>query len=210
MAPLIAAATNEIVSGSPGEKISVILNFPAVLWSLGFTFLWDLIDSWIRGRNSKFLRAPTFWIYVVFHAGLSILATIALAKTFDTAWVIGLIAAISNEMILSNANITFGNANILPLLDKFRALRVVMEQEIDAISKSETSQLIKKLSKLPLATLEANLTTLLVQNGKQPAEINLELANLRVACAGNEQLMATKLANDFIQLDPVGAKDAVS
>jgi len=205
---IIVAAANEITSGSPAEKISVVLNLPAVLWALVFTFLWDLIDSWIRGRNLKFLRTPTFWIYVMFHAGLSILATIALAKTFNTAWVIGLVAAISNEMILSNANITFGNANIMPLLDKFRALRVVMEQEIDAISKSETSQLIKKLSKLPLETLQANLTTLLVQSGKQPAEINQKLADLTAACAGNQQLLTTKLANDFIQLDPVGAKNA--
>ena len=185
------------------------MNFSAVLWALGFTFLWDLTDSWIRGRNLKFLRTPTFWIYVLFHVGLSILATIALAKTFDTAWVIGLFAAISNEMILSNANITFGSANILPLLDKVRALRALMEQEIDAISKSETSELIKKLSQLPMDTLRANLTTLLVQNGKQPAEINQELARLTAECDGNQRLLATKLAHDFIQLDPVGAKNAV-
>ena len=118
-------------------------------------------------------------------------------------------AAISNEMILSNANITFGNANILPLLDTFRALRVVMQQKIDDISKTEIRELIEKLSELPLPTLEAKLTTLLVQNGKQPADINKELAGLRIACAGNNKLLATKLANDFIQLDPVGAKNAV-
>ena len=207
---IIVAAANEITSGSPAEKISVVLNLPAVLWALVFTFLWDLIDSWIRGRNLKFLRTPTFWIYVMFHAGLSILATIALAKTFNTAWVIGLVAAISNEMILSNANITFGNANILPLLDKFKALHVVMQQKIDDISTSETRELIEKLSELPLSKLEAKLTTLLVQNGKQPADINKELADLRIACAGNDKLMAAKLANDFIQLDPVGAKNAAS
>jgi len=111
---------------------------------------------------------------------------------------------------LSNANITFGNANILPLLDKFKALHVVMQQKIDDISTSETRELIEKLSELPLSKLEAKLTTLLVQNGKQPADINKELADLRIACAGNDKLMAAKLANDFIQLDPVGAKNAAS
>ncbi len=166
------------------------------------------MDLWVRGLNFKFVRTQAFWIYLAFHAVLSTLATIALAKTFDTAWVIGLIAAISNEMVLSNANITFGNANILPLLDKFRALRVVMQQKIDDISKSETRELIEKLSELHLSKLEAKLTTLLVQNGKQPADINKQLANLRTACGGNDNLLATKLANDFIQLDPVGAKNA--
>jgi hypothetical protein len=139
------------------------LNFTAVLWALGFTVLWDFIVLWIRGRSFKFLRTQTFGVYAFYHACLSVLATIALAKTFDTAWVIGLFAATANEMILSNASITFGNANILPLLDTFRDLRIAMQQKIDAISKSETSQLIERLSKLPLETLLSKLTTLYVQ-----------------------------------------------
>lgn len=208
MSLLLAAATNDLASGSPAGKITVVLNWSAVYWGIGLTFAWDLVDLWVRGLNFKFLRTSAFWIYFLFHAVLSTLATIALAKTFDTTWVIGLLAAISNEMVLSNANITFGAANILPLLDMFKKLRAVMQQKIDDISKSETRELIEKLAKLPLKTLETKLTTLLVQNGRQPKEINQQLADLKTACAGNDSLLATKLANDFIQLDPEGAKKA--
>ncbi len=195
--------------GQPAENISLIPNVSAVLWTLLFTVVWDVVDLWGRGLNFKFLRTQAFWIYLAFHAGLSVLATIILAKTFNTAWVIGLIAAISNEMVLSNANITFGNANILPLLEMFRGLRARIQQKIDAISKSDARELIEKLSELPLATLEAKLTTLLVQNGQQPADISKKLADLKTECAGNNKLLAIKLANDFIQLDPVGAANAI-
>lgn len=204
----LAAATNDLASAPPAGKIAVVLNWPAIYWALGLTFAWDLVDLWVRGLNFKFLRTQAFWIYLLFHAVLSALATITLAKTFDTVWVVGLVAAISNEMVLSNANITFGNANILPLLEKFKELRAVMQQKIDDISKSETRELIEKLSKLPLETLETKLTTLLVQNQKNPAEIKQQLADLKAACGSNDNLLATKLANDFIQLDPEGAKKA--
>ncbi len=207
---ILAAATNDLASGSTPEKISVVVTWQPVLWALGFTLMWDLIELWVRGRHFKFFCTSDFWIYLLVHVGLSILATIVLAKSFNTAWLIGLLAAISNEMVLSNANITFGTANILPLLEIFKKLRAGMEQKIDAISKSATRELIEKLSKLPLATLEAKLTTLLIQSGKQPKEIIQQLADLKATCAGNDTLLATKLASDFIQLDPEGAKKAAS
>jgi hypothetical protein len=205
----LAAATNDLTTGLTSEKVSVVLSWPAVYWALGLTFLWDLVELWVRGPHFKFLRTQAFWIYYFFHAVLSILATIALGKTFDNAWVIGLLAAISNEMILSNANITFGTANILPLLDQFKKLRVVMQQKIDDISKAATRELIEKLSRLPRETLEAKLTTLLIQNGKQPGEVNQLLNALKAECGDNPNLLATKLANDFIQLDPEGSRKAV-
>jgi hypothetical protein len=208
MFPILAAATNDLTSGSLAEKIAVVLTWPAVFWALGFTFFWDLVELWVRGLHFKFFRTQTFWIYFVFHAVLSVLATIALGKTVNTPWLIGLLAAISTEMILSNANITFGTANILPLLDLFKKLRVVMQQKIDDISKSATAELIEKLSALPLAKLEEKLIALLIQSGKQPKEINQQLADLKADCAGNNKMLATKLANDFIQLDPEGAKRA--
>ena len=58
----IAAATNEIASGSPAEKISVVLNGAAVGWGLGLTFVWDVVDLWVRARHFKFLRTQAFWI----------------------------------------------------------------------------------------------------------------------------------------------------
>lgn len=206
---LIAAATNEISSPPANGKISVALDPYSLIWALVFTLLWDLIDLFIRGGHWKFLRTQTFWWYFIFHYGLSILATLALAKSFETTWLIGLIAAVSNETILSNANITFGNASILPLLDKFRAMRAKIDQEVNALTKAQTTKLINKLvAKLSVQELQGHLITLLVQSGKTPNEVNQELANLTAECAGNQQLLKTKLANDFIQLDPVSAKQS--
>ena len=206
---LLAAATNELTSGSTAEKISVGLNGWGVVWAIGFTLLWDVIDLWIRYRRFQFVGTSAFFLYALFHVGISILATIVLSKTFNDPWLIGLFAAVGNEMVLSNANITFGKAPILPLLDKFRELRAAMQEEIDAIKKSQRRELIEKLAgKLQLAGLKIKVQTLLVQEGKQVSEITKLLADLEADCKGDQKILATKLANDFIQLDPVGANAA--
>ena len=209
MIALLAEATNESSGSSPAGKILVVLNWQAVGWALAFTLAWDVLDLWIRYRHVKFTRTSAFLFYFLFHAGLSLLATISLEKTLGTPWLIGLIAAVANEMVLSNANITFGQAPILPLLDKFRELRGAMQEEIDGLKKSEAGELIEKLSTLGLPALETKVTALLLHAGKSPAQINQEMNDLKAACAGNQTMLALKLANDFIQLDPVGAKKAV-
>ena len=206
----LAAEMSDLAAATTPQKIALVLNWSAIYWALGLTICWDLVELWVRGLHFKFLRTQAFWIYLLCHGVLSLLATIALGNTFEAAWVIGLLAAVSNEMVLSNANITFGTANLLPLLELFKKLRAVIQQRTDDIAKASTRELIETLSKLPLATLEAKLITLSVQNGKLPQQINQELAELKMACAGNDKLLATKLANDFIQQDPEGARRAAS
>jgi hypothetical protein len=209
MHSLLAAATNDLASGQPVEKLAVVLNFDSVLWAIAFTFVWDVVDLWIRYRRFHFMKAQPFVLYLLFHIGLSVLATIVLAQTMTTPWLVGLFAAATNEMILSNANVTFGQAPILPLLEKFRELRAAMQQEIDALRKAEGTDFLNKLAALPLGTLRTQVVNLLIQAGKTPQQVNEQFAELEKACAGNEQLLAVKLANDFVQLDPVHAKNTL-
>lgn len=145
-----ATVAKDPATFTKAEKISVVLNGQAGLWTIAFTFAWDLVDLWLRDASFKFLKARAFWIYFIFHALLSILATLGLAKTF------------ANEMVLSNANITFGKASRLPLLDQFQALRVVRQNKIDELTVSETNQRIEKLAAWPMPTLLGKWTALLV------------------------------------------------
>ena len=155
------------------------------------------------------MKTSAFFIYALFHMLMGLLATIALAKTFDTPWLIGLFAAIANEMVLSNANISFGEASLLPILEKFKELRVAMQEEIDAIKKSKRTELIERLKiNLSVEELKNKVSTLLIQTGKQPAVIAAEISKVEEECDNDQNLLATKLANDFIELDSVGAKKA--
>lgn len=198
-----AAATNAAPGGTT-ETVSVgAASLEAFLWAGGFTIAWDLVDLWIRYRGFRFLKTQPFLLYLLAHLGISCLVTFILGKSVTTPWLVGLLSATANEMVLSNASITFGQANLLPVLDKFRELRGAIQAELDALKKAQGNQFHSTVSKLSVVILEREIIPLLVKSGLPAAEITKQLQQLKLDCAGNDVLHRAKLANDLLQLDAV-------
>jgi hypothetical protein len=171
----------------------------AYLWLLVFTLIYDVVEQRTRSNTFKFLLVLGFLFYTGYHMLLGLLATWIVTGSITQDFLAGLVAAISTETILANADIKFGNQSLLPLGEQFSRLRAKINEELGQKEEAETTVLHARLSKVKLQILKDELTAILVfKNGAEACKVQID--GFKVVAGDDDALLKSAFASEMLLL----------
>jgi hypothetical protein len=169
----------------------------AYIWLLVFTLIYDVVERRTQSNTFHFLLVPGFLFYTGYHMLLGLLATWVLTGSVTLDFLAGLVAAISTETILANADIKFGAQSLLPLGEQFSRLRAKINEELAQREEGETTVLHGRLAKCKLGILHDELTMILVRkNGAAACKKQIE--DLKAVAGADETLLKSALASELL------------
>jgi hypothetical protein len=172
------------------------ISIEAFWWMAGATLAYDWIERKIQSATFEAILTGNFWLYTAYHAGLGTLAVWVLSGKIEVVWLLGIIASVSAETILSNADIKFGNESLLPIVQQFQRLRAKIDEELTRRQESRLMRLIHKLAEKDALVIEQIWTTyFVVKIGLEKAKARL--VDLKQQAGDNDIALKTALAAEL-------------
>lgn len=161
----------------------------------------DAVEQRIRTGTFRFLWGGPFWTYALYHLALGVIALLLLPGDITKPVWAGLLAAVSTETIISNADIKFGTQPLLPLSDQFVRLRAKIEAELATRQETSMLGLRDRLAGLPVDKLEKAWIAVFTDPAN-PAATQAKLREIQDTIT-NLQIRQTAMAAQMVLEKPV-------
>lgn len=172
----------------------------AYFWLTLGILAFDAVEQRIKTDTWRFLLGGPFWTYAVYHLVLGALALVLLPGDITKPMWAGLLAALSTETIISNADIKFVTQPLLPLSDQFVRLRAKIEAELASKQEARMLGLRDSLAGLPTDKLQAAWIAVFIDPAN-PAAIQSKLNELNQAIA-DQQIRNIAMASQMVVEKP--------
>ena len=161
---------------------------PAGITIVLLTLFFDLLDMSF-GRILWFIRTLRFWLYFILHIGISCLAGFLLHAKLPDWYLLGPAATILGVAVISNTNMKIAGFSLMPLADVFVSIKAKMTEQAaqDKATVLRKAELIQRLLKLGVKTLEDACTAVLIAGGKPADWVHSKLETAKADSERNDE-----------------------
>jgi len=166
------------------------------------TLFLDLLELSF-GRIFWFVCTLRFWLYFGLHFGLSCIAAYLIRGAVSDWYMQAFVGTFLGVAVISNTDLKIGGYSLLPAAQLFLSIKAKMfdqaaEDKANAVAKA---QLVERLQKLTVTTIESAHSAALIAAGYDALRIKSGVDRARSSCGGDDQCLKRMLIAKLVRVN---------